>query len=52
MSFVPFKFILTKFLFITNLGGVNEKSSKAGVCPHCTKVYNIFIYIAQNKFKL
>ena len=51
-GFFPFKFMLTKFLFITTLGGVNEKSSKAGHCPHCAKVHNIFFYITQNHFKL
>ena len=52
IGFVPFKFTLTKFLFITTLGGVNEKSPKAGYCPHCAKVHNIFFYITQNHFKL
>ena len=51
-NFVPFKFILTKFLFITILGGVNEKSSKAGHCPHCAKVHNNFFYITQNLLEL
>ena len=51
-DFFPSKFMLTKFLFIITLGGGNEKSSKAGYCPHCAKVHNIFFYIVQNNFIL